>query len=193
MCTISNGMKSVAAIILILTAFAMIFLAARPMWDEILIIRAESAVISDSLARLKEVEALRDQLLDTYNSIPKSDLARLEKFLPSKANTEDILVSVENITRERGIVLKNINFSAIAENSQQLQQATAPAPGQAQLAPASAVSYNFTLSSSYEAFRSVLDAFEKNLRLTDLTSVGFSSAENNVYNFTLQAKSYYQK
>ena len=186
-------MKSIASIILILTAIALIFFVARPLWDDILTLRAESGAISDNLARLKEVEASRNKLLETYNAIQKSDLERLDKFLPSKANTEDLLVSLENITRERGIVLKNINFAAFGENSQQIKLATVETAGAVTALPATPVSYNFDISSSYEAFRSVLGAFEKNLRLMNLTEVGFTSSDNNVYNFSLKATSYYQK
>ena len=164
-------MKSLSAIILFFAAIGLVFMTARPMWDEISVLRAESKVIADNLAQLKEVEALRDQLLNTYNSIPKSDIARLEEFLPAKAGTEDLLVSMENFTKALGIQLKNINFSAVS----------------------SAVNYNLTVSASYEAFRALIDVFEKNLRLVDVSDVTFTSADGGTYGFALKVKCYYQK
>lgn len=162
-------------------------MVARPVWDDISVLRAESSAIADNLAQLKEVEALRDQLLNTYNAISKDDLARLNEFLPGKPNTEDVLVSMENLTRARGIQLKSINFSVSQDNA--LQN-----PAAATLSTASsAVTYNFAVSASYEAFRSLIDAFEKNARLTDVSEVMFSSGEKDVYSFSLKARSYYQK
>ena len=181
-------MKSLSAIILFFAAIGLVFMGARPIWDEITVLRTEAAAISDNLAQLKEVEALRDQLLKTYNSISKEDLARLEEFLPSKSNTEDLLVSMENLARARGIPLKNINFSTAVES--QVQDPTAAVVSSSP----STVTYNFSISASYEAFRSLIDAFEKTARLTDVSEIGFSSAgEASVYGFTLKARSYYQK
>ncbi len=187
-------MKSLSAIILFLAAIGLVFMVARPMWDEISAMRAESSDIADNLAQLKEVEAIRDQLLSTYNSISKDDLARLDEFLPAKPNTEDILVSMENLTKARGIQLKNINFSAVADNSQSEAVSAETGGGTAAAAAKpSTISYNFAINASYEAFRSLIDAFEKNLRLTDVSDISFSSADAGVYTFTLKARSYYQK
>lgn len=165
-------------------------MVARPMWDGVSVLRAESKVIADNLAQLNEVVTLRDNLLNTYNSIPKSDLSRLEEFLPAKAGTEDLLVSMENFTKALGVQLKSINFSAASSDIQTLPDGT--------LAPAgpklySTVNYNLTVSASYEAFRSLIDVFEKNLRLVDVSDVTFASADSGTYSFTLKVKSYYQK
>ena len=183
-------MKALIAILFAAAAVVLVFMVARPLWDEILMLRAESAVISDNLARLQEVEGLRDELLNTYNSISKSDLARLGKLLPPKSNTEDLLASFEDLTRARGIVLKNINFSA-ESSSKQLSpatQATAVAT-----VPPSPVNYSLSVTGSYEAFRSLLDAMEKNLRLIDICDISFASSDGAAITYSLRAKSYYQK
>jgi len=183
-------MKALMAILFAAAAVALVFFVARPIWDEILTFRAESAMIADVLARLEEVKGLHDDLLNKYNSIPKSDLARLEKFLPSKANTEDLLVTFEELTRARGIILKNINFSAEA-SPQQLTPASQTAVGG--VTPPSLVSYSFSVTGSYEAFRSLLDAVEKNLRLVDILDISFASADSVALTYNLRAKSYYQR
>jgi Tfp pilus assembly protein PilO len=180
-------MKSLAAVILFLAAIGLVFLVARPMWDEIALMRTESRDISDNLAQLKEVEALRDELLNTYNSISKDDLARLEEFLPSKPTSEDILVSMENLAIARGILLKNVNFAVVSESTSQAQSAVS-SPNLA-----STITYNFNLTSSYEAFRTLVEAFEKSARLTDVSDIAFSSTDGAVYNIALKARSYYQK
>lgn len=159
-----------------------------PMWDELSLMRAESAQISDNLAQLNEITTLRDQLLSTFNSISKDDLAKLSEFLPEKPNTEDLLVSMESQVRERGIQLKNVNFVLPQVNL--VQDPTAPPPP---LVP-STVTYNFAVSTGYEGFRSLIEAFEKNLRLVDISDIAFVSGEDSgIYNYTLKARSYYQK
>lgn len=189
-------MKSLSAIILFFAAIGLVFMIARPMWDEIALLRAESKVIADNLAQLKEVEAIRDELLNTYNSISKSDLSRLEEFLPTKANTEDLLVSMENFTKSLGIQLKNINFAVVSDSSQLAAVSeTMPDGTPVPAGPAlpNTVNYNMAVSASYEVFRTLVGAFEKNLRLADLNEVSFSTAESGVYSFALKVKSYYQK
>ncbi|KKT40960.1 MAG: hypothetical protein UW30_C0015G0031 [Candidatus Giovannonibacteria bacterium GW2011_GWA2_44_13b] len=183
-------MKALISIIFAAAAVALVFMVARPLWDNILSLRAESAVISDNLARLQEVETLRDDLIAARNSISKSDLARLEKLLPPKANTEDLLASFETLTRARGIALKSINFSAEV-SSQQLAPATQAATGGVK--PPTQVSYGLSVTGSYEAFRSLLDAMEKNLRLIDMSEISFVSSDGGALTYSLKAKSYYQK
>jgi Tfp pilus assembly protein PilO len=194
-------MKSGAAILLALTALVLVIFVARPIWDDILALRAESAVVADSLARFKEVESLRDQLLQTYSSIPQTDLDRLNRFLPAVADTEDLLVTIENLAHSRGIILKNVNFTAEPISAPQ----PVPEGGDANaVLPPHSVNYSFTISSSYESFRSFLDSTEKNLRLVDMTDISFSpssgtanaqgvSQQSNIYDFLLKAKSYYQR
>ena len=99
-------MKTIITIVLSAAALALVFWVARPVWSDIQNLRAEQAVVSDALAHLTDLQGLRDELLKTYNSIPKSKLDRLNDFLPEKPDSGNILVMLEKLTRDRGIRLR---------------------------------------------------------------------------------------
>ncbi|MDP3762501.1 MAG: hypothetical protein Q8Q97_00315, partial [bacterium] len=103
-------MKTIITIVLFAAALALIFWVARPFWSDIQNLRAEQAAVSDTLARLTDLQGLRDDLLKTYNSVPKSKLDRLSDFLPSKPQSGNILVMLEKLTRDRSIRLRRVEF-----------------------------------------------------------------------------------
>jgi len=55
-------MRTIFTIILLLAAVALVIWVARPMWDEMLKLRAEKSAIEDALARLQDLQNLRDEL-----------------------------------------------------------------------------------------------------------------------------------
>ena len=181
-------MKTIITIILLAAALALIFWVARPIWSDIQSLRAEQAAVSDALARLTDLQGLRYELLKTYNSVPTSKLDRLSDFLPPKPQSGNILVMLEKLTRDRGIRLRRAEFTKDLG-----QQQASPGVIKRNEAPYSQIVYNFTVSSSYESFRSFLAALEKNLRIVDVTDITFTGGAANLFEFTLRAKSYYQK
>ena len=181
-------MKTILTIILLLASVGLVFFAARPVWSEIASLRAERAAVEDALARLKDLQGLRDDLLKTYNAIPRSKIDRLYDFLPPKPDSGNILVMLEKLTRDRNIRLRRIEFIKEAHLS--------AGAGRIIIKEApkfNTISYNFTVAASYESFRSLLSAMEKNLRIIDVTDISFAGGASNLFEFTLKAKSYYQK
>jgi len=181
-------MKTILTIILLLASVGLVFFAARPVWSEIASLRAERAAVEDALARLKDLQGLRDDLLKTYNAIPRSKIDRLYDFLPPKPDSGNILVMLEKLTRDRNIRLRRIEFIKEANLS--------AGAGRIIIKEApkfNTISYNFTVAASYESFRSLLSAMEKNLRIIDVTDISFAGGASNLFEFTLKAKSYYQR
>lgn len=184
-------MKAILTIILILLAAALVIWVARPLWDEARGLLGERSAVEDALARLQDLQILRDELLKTYNAIPRSKLERLNDLLPPKPDSGNILVMLEKLTRDRGIRLRRVEFAKT-----ELQSGQAGPAGRIvrkEEAKSNTVSYTFTISASYEAFRSFLAALEKNLRVADVADISFAAGSANLFEFTLKAKSYYQK
>ena len=184
-------MKTVITIILLLVSVGLVFFAARPVWSEIASLRAERAAVEDALARLKDLQSLRDDLIKTYNAIPRSKIERLYDLLPPKPDSGNILVMLEKLTRDRNIRLRRVEF--IKEASSVSQSAIAGRIVTKEAPKFNTISYNFTVAASYESFRSLLSAMEKNLRIIDVTDISFAGGASNLFEFTLKAKSYYQK
>ena len=181
-------MKSIMTALFVAAAGALLFWVARPMWDEVLKIRAEQTDVEAALSSLRDLSKLRDELLATYDSIPKDKLDRLNELLPSVKDTSAMLVNFEKMTQERGMLIKKIEFSrdeggAVPRTS--IARRTGPAPE---------VSYAFSVTGSYEALRSLLSGLEKNLRIVDVDAINFTAGDKDprLWEFAITAKSYYQ-
>lgn len=186
-------MKTAVTFLFLVAGVALLLWIARPYWDEVNILRAEKAQLSDQLARLHDLETLRDELINTYNSIPKDKLERLNAMLPPQAEVGNLLVTLERLAAERGIKLRNINFTLERDRSQ-TAASTELTSQELKASPLKKVSYTFSISGSYESFRTYLAALEKTLRLVDVGEISFGSAGlANVYDINIRAKSYYQK
>ncbi|OGF61944.1 hypothetical protein A2926_00490 [Candidatus Giovannonibacteria bacterium RIFCSPLOWO2_01_FULL_44_40] len=186
-------MRTVLTIIILSAAAALIIWVARPIWDEVLVLKAEQAATADVLGRLNEIQSLRDEIMATYNSIPGSKLDRLNNFLPQKPDSGSVLVMLENLTRDRGMRLRRVEFAKTEPQPQTTPGQTAAKIVRPEETKFSAISYAFTVSASYEAFRSFVAALEKSLRVVDVTDISFSGGQSNLFEFTLKARSYYQK
>ena len=182
-------MKSLMTALFALAAGALLFWVARPIWDEILAIRVEQRDVEAALSSLRDLAKLRDDLLATYDSIPKDKLDRLNELLPAKKETSPLLVNFEKMTEERGMKLNRIEFSrddgsgAIPRTT--IARRTSPAPE---------VSYALSVTGSYEGLRSLLLGLEKHLRIVDVTALDFAAGEKDarLWEFKITAKSYYQ-
>lgn len=169
-------------------AGALLFWVARPMWDEVLLIRAEQRDVEAALSSLRDLQKLRDELLATYDSIPKEKLDRLNELMPSEKGISALLVDFEKMTEERGMKMVKIDFSkddgGIVPRTT-IARRTSPAPE---------VSYNINVTGSYESLRSLLSALEKKLRIVDVSALGFAAGEKDpkLWSFRINAKSYYQ-
>ena len=183
-------MKTIFTIILLIAAAGLIFWGSQPIWNDIGALRAERAAVADALAQLHKLEALRDDLLKTYNGIPRSKIERLGDFLPQKPDSGNILVMLEKLTRDRGIRLRRVEF---VKDTNQAAQAQGAGIIKREEKKYNTVFYSFTVAASYEGFRSLLAALEKNLRIVDVTDIAFTGGTANLFEFTLKAKSYYQK
>ena len=87
-------LKTAITGIFIVAAGALIFWVARPIWDDILKARAEQIDVRAALASLRDLQKIRDELLATYDSIPKDKLDRLNEMLPGG---KDIVIEVESL------------------------------------------------------------------------------------------------
>lgn len=184
-------MKTIITIILLLASAGSIFFMAKPVWSEVTSLRAEQAAVADALARLKDLQSLRDDLIKTYNAIPRSKIERLYDLLPAKPDSGNILVMLEKLTRDRNIRLRRVEF--IKETNSAAGPAGAGKIINKDVPKHNTMSYSFTVAASYESFRSLLSAMEKNLRIIDVTDISFAGGASNLFEFTLKVKSYYQR
>lgn len=178
-------MKNIIASILVLAGIALIIWAAKPLWVESGSLRAENKTISGTLSNLRSLQSKRDELLQTYNSISKNDLEKMDKIIPRTTDSAGLLVYLEKITTERGIRLRRAEF----EKEPVSQQKTI----QTNNLNFKVLPLAFTISSSYDSFKSFLGAIERSARVLDIMDISFNVSKTNLFEFTIKAKTYYSK
>jgi len=164
----------------------LVFWVAMPLWEEIKALRQEQAQVSSTLASLRDLQKLRDELLATLNSIPKEKIDRLAEMIPPASDKETLLVNFERAAAANNMVLKKIDFS---EDQSRVTPRVLAGPREPAVP---SLKYGFSVSGTYESLRFLIKALERNLRIIDVTSIGFASVIGQAPNVSFTARSYYQ-
>ncbi|HEY4510547.1 MAG TPA: type 4a pilus biogenesis protein PilO [Candidatus Paceibacterota bacterium] len=185
-------MKIITSVILIIAGGLLFYSLTVPALNEVKAVKVEIADYNEALQDSKSIQAKRDELLTSYNSISPADREKLDKFLPSSVSSIKFIVEVEDIVRRRGLLLKSID---IVEPKRSVET-NAPAASESQeenFFPYGSIPVSITLSGSYSSFLSFLGDISKDLRLVDINNLVFTSGEKDSYEFNLKATTYYQK
>ncbi len=111
----------------------------------------------DNLSDRKKLTENLGRLINQYNE-RNSDIASLNKAIPSGQNVPDLLVNLEAIASENGLIFKSVNFKPKDFKAQGIKTLIT----------------EIKVEGSYTAFLNYLKALEKSLRIFDVTSVSFS-------------------
>lgn len=139
----------------------------------------------DALNKTKEIEQARTGLLERYNRIPTKERERLEKLLPDHIDSVRLIIDINNIAAQYGMALKNINLA-------QTDSATTPANSYA-IGPTEdrfkAVQLKFSITGSYEDFRSFVRDLERSLRMVDIEAISFGASKDE-YDYAITISTY---
>ena len=163
---------------------------------------ADSPILILALDNSKELQEMRDGLVDKYKNIKKDDKDRLEHFLPSTIGNIELILEIEKIANLNGMPVKDIKFQApktISEEDSQNQVIDENDPSQ--YLPYGIFPMEFIVEGSYDSFLLFLNDLEHNLRLVDIKSVSFEIPDDtkkdlgnpNIYSYTLKIETYWLK
>ncbi len=135
----------------------------------------------DNLTQRKKLTENLERLVGQYNE-RNSDIASLDKAIPSGQNVPELLVNLEAIASESGLILGNVNFKPKDLKAQGIKTLVA----------------EIKVKGSYPAFLNYLKAVEKSLRIFDVVSVSFAGvspgqigAKIDTLEFNLTVNTYY--
>lgn len=172
--------KGFLAIILIGAAIAVSFVWSHPFFQKIKDLKAQAASFNEALANSKQIQATRDDLLSQYNLISQDDLGRLNKILVPQTDSLKFVIEMEKILQRDGMILKSISITSGAEKN---KGDTAPP---AENRPFGTIPMSLKIAGSYQALFSFLGDMERNLHLTDINSLSFSSGTADFYEFNVE-------
>jgi Tfp pilus assembly protein PilO len=193
-------MKYLLPIILILASVGLFFLYINPNYLSVKDMRTQQSSFNEALDNSKKLQAARDTLVEKYNAFSPNSVERLSKLLPDNVDNIKLVLEIDRVATQYGMQVKNIKYD--------LSKKDAPVASNqfAAQAPQAKKDYGdfeleFSVEGSYANFVSFLTSLENSLRIVDLESISFSSADAGVaggaakgtYKYDFKIKTYWLK
>ncbi len=206
-------LRFITPVILIGIAVAGFFVFTRPLYQDIIVLRAQGASYSEALDNSKALENERDKLTQKYNSFDPESLAKLKTLLPDNVDNIRLILEIEKIAAPYGMVLKNVKY----DTTTTADTTTGAKAGVGQniatntvVAAQSRKDYgtwdlSFSTEGTYANFLNFTQDLEHNLRIVDIASIDFSSnagggnsvgatpVSSDTYTYDFKIKTYWLK
>jgi len=172
-------MRTFLPIFMLIVAIGGFFLFTDKHYQTVKDLRVQVASYNVALDNAKALQAKRDELVGQYNAFPEANIEKLKKLLPDNVDNIRLIIEIEAIARNYGMQLKNVKY----DDTKSKDSATAfAAPSSSDLAAQSkdygAITLGFSTQGSYENFLKFLSDLEKSLRIVDVSSIAFTSADD---------------
>lgn len=169
----------------------LLWIFAKPEWAEISRLKKEKVFLEDTLINIQKIQRLRDQQLESYNSISSENREKLNHFLPQSEDKAAFVLMIDNIAKSRGIFLKSISVQENKENQRSLVLNKDKKDDNENNSNKPSVS--IIASGSYSSFRGFLSDLEKNVRVIDVSNVVFNSSKTDNYEYKIDGYVYWKK
>ncbi|RKX90930.1 MAG: hypothetical protein DRP84_12385 [Spirochaetes bacterium] len=165
------------AVILILV-LSFLFLL-KPKYNEVKVSGALNLEAKqESLANKETYLTQLKSLEKNYESLPQSDISKIDNILPSKEDVPGLLVQIEEIAEANGFNLLSLDISPVQNLAKSKQKSLIN-----QLLITATIE-----GGEYSDLKLFLNQLESNLRLFDVKSLNFTSGSNL---YTLNISTYY--
>ena len=146
-----------------------------------------SSDYNDALTKSKELQGLREDLLNEYNTFPKTNIERLKKMLPDHVDNVRLIIEIDNIASQYGMTVKDAQILSDREQSNSNNLSIF----EVRTENKKTMSLSFTVVAPYESFLRFLRDLEQNLRIVDIESISFSASDVDLYEYDVTIKTYW--
>lgn len=187
-------MRLIFNTILLLAALAIVFVYAKPTYEEpttgIVALQEKKEALTKARADLSELARKQKDFLAQRNTMSQVELDRLERLLPREINPVLFVMELDTIAKEQGMSLKNIKFTEVKSETSTVAAVAATAPKK----PYETFTLSFDITGSYASFTNFLQQIEQGLRVTDITAITLVANDKvDVYQYTVKAQTYWMK
>lgn len=185
--------KNIIVFILILILIAVVVFLDVPKLQQILNLRQQAEEQKEIFLEKQNLLVKIEELSKSYQE-GKKNLEKINHILPSGQDIPNLIVQLEALAFEGGLVLENIRFS-LPEEKKAGRAQEVRTKKEVALEDYNSLTVDLSLIGDYSAFKNFLKAVEDNIRLMDITSISLSPEareESQLFNFNLQVKTYYQ-
>lgn len=180
-------MKNTTGIILLILSAALFYTFTSPQYEKVKALSVTAGEYRTVLNNISDIAEQRDELLDSYELIPRTEIERLGKVLPGNVDTVQLALDLDTIAARYGISIKNVRIDDTSINNASLP--VLPEYGK----PYEKTTVSFSFISNYANFRKFLADLEKSLRLMNVKEVSFQAADSGLYEHQLSIETYWLK
>ena len=190
-------MRILAPILLLIAAVATFFVYIDPQYQEIKKLREEGRQLTSTLENSNQVKAVRDKLTEESKRFTDDQLKKLEKIVPTRIDSMGFILDVVGIANNRGLTIESFKITPSSQANGLVKGKNIFTRSAKTASPVAVVNlshveskFDFKVTSSYEVFVSFLEDLERNLQITDISSITFGVEDNNLYKFQVSGKIY---
>jgi hypothetical protein len=169
-----------------------------PEWERFQSIRAQISTLEAVSVEFDELLRQRDSLFDIVSRFSPADRERIEQTIPKGPEAGALLVLLERLANQDGVLLKNINVStpSVVQStpppSDQPRPQGTPRPGGAGEGKIKELPFDVNIAAPYQSLKTFLGDLERSVRIIDVLSISFNAAGLlPVYDVSIRAKAYY--
>lgn len=173
--------KNIIIIILILGFVAVVVFLDVPGVQSVLNLKKDINTQKETFIETQELASKIENLTKSSRE-NKESVEKTNYILPDSEDIPNLIVQLEALAFEQGLILEKIEFTPIKQESGNIENYQT-------------LSVNMRLIGSYPALKSFLKAVEENMRLMDISSVNFSTPSEEslqIFEFDLSLNTYYQ-
>jgi len=187
--------RDIILIILILVFIVMVIFLDVPGVQGVLKIRKDIETQKQVLLDDQDFVATVKELSQAYQE-NKENIDKIGLILPSKEDIPNLIVQVESLVFEQGLILDKLEVTTPTEETGgTINPEDVRAKEETSTEKYKTLTIGLGFTGDYSALKNFLKATEENMRLIDIDSIGISpeSEESGIFKFDLSLKTYYQK
>jgi Tfp pilus assembly protein PilO len=181
--------RPILSTFLIVVSIALFFSFTDPTYKDVKVLSAENAQFDEALVRARELQSVRDELLSRYNTFTTENLDRVEKILPDNVDNVRLILDLDGIASQYGIVIRDLSIPNNRGGSDVVGEAVVIESSLGK------IELNFNFTSSYEDFKKFLNDLEQSLRIVDIKKISIKpkDLEGDLMDFDLNIETYWLK
>ncbi|MBI4281675.1 type 4a pilus biogenesis protein PilO [Candidatus Uhrbacteria bacterium] len=155
------------------------FFLLQPTSNNLAAARAAHTTLTAEYDRLREAEAAADRLTKEVSRVRPEEFEKMSRIVPSGRDVPRLIVELESLASETGILLKDVGLGEERESS-------------AKDLPKGVHAIDLVVTvtgGDYATLKRFLEAIEKNVRLLDVQSFMFSKG---LQSYSINLRAYYR-
>lgn len=183
-------MRLILSILMLVASIAGFAVFIVPHYNQISDLRAQKTDYETVLANARKYKEERDALRKRYDSFDAVKLEQLATMLPNNPDNMKLILALQSVASQYGLVLQNVKTEDAAETSSTNNR---PGHGSQASADLGTLTINFSVAGPYTAFTNYIRAIEKSLRMIEIQKISFAAIDSKTqnYQYIVSVKTYW--